>query len=424
MTGAASIAGADWLADENLQRLLTVLSAGGEEARIAGGAVRNALIGKTVSDVDIATTLLPAETIRRGRAAGFKPVPTGIDHGTVTLIAAGRPYEVTTLRADIETDGRRAKVRFGRDWQADADRRDFTINGLYADADGAVVDLVNGAADIETRTLRFIGDPETRIREDYLRILRLFRFFAWYGEGRPDAAALKACARLKEGLDGLSVERVWSELRKLLSAPDPGRALLWMRQTGVLTRILPESEKWGIDAIGALIGAERDLGWPPDAMLRLEAIVPPDAARMKALGERLRMSKAETARLVDWAAAAPVPHATVDIALKQRLYRERGSGIVDRLRLGVVSARGRAVEDMEALAEAGRCNRLLEIAGTWRAPDLPVGASDLKALGVEDGPLLGNLLRQVETTWVESGFAIQRDALLKRAADLVRASSR
>ena len=178
---------ADWLNGPDLQKLLTILSADGEQARVAGGAVRNALLGEPVADVDIATTALPKETMRRAEAAGFKAIPTGIEHGTVTVVAHGKGYEVTTLRADIETDGRRAKVSFGRDWQADAERRDFTINALYAEADGTVVDLVGGIADLKTRRLRFIGDAETRIREDHLRILRFFRFFAWFGDGRPDA---------------------------------------------------------------------------------------------------------------------------------------------------------------------------------------------------------------------------------------------
>jgi tRNA nucleotidyltransferase/poly(A) polymerase len=222
-----TIAGkAPWLNDPGLQTLLKVLSANGEQARIAGGAVRNTLLGEPVADVDIATTNEPRQSIARTEAAGFKVVPTGIDHGTVTVVADGKAYEVTTLRADIETDGRRAKVAFGRDWEADAERRDFTINALYADANGTVIDLVGGLTDLEGRTLRFIGDPEQRIREDYLRILRFFRFFAWYGSGRPDAEGLKACARLKDGLEQLSAERVWSELKKLLSAPDPSRAAL------------------------------------------------------------------------------------------------------------------------------------------------------------------------------------------------------
>ena len=200
MTGTTSIAGlAPWLESYALQRLLAVLSTEGEKARIAGGAVRNALLGQAVSDVDIATTNRPEETIRRAEDAGYKAVPTGAAHGTITVVAQGKPYEVTTLRADIETDGRRAKVVFGRDWRCDAERRDFTINALYAEADGTVVDFVGGLDDLHSRTLRFIGDPETRIREDYLRILRFFRFFAWYGSGRPDAEGLKACARSRKG---------------------------------------------------------------------------------------------------------------------------------------------------------------------------------------------------------------------------------
>uniref|UniRef100_UPI00177DE5EF CCA tRNA nucleotidyltransferase n=1 Tax=Mesorhizobium mediterraneum TaxID=43617 RepID=UPI00177DE5EF len=389
----------------------------GEEARVAGGAVRNALIGQPVADVDIATTTVPDETIRRAEAAGFKAVPTGIEHGTITIVAGGKPFEVTTLRADIETDGRRAKVSFGRDWKADAERRDFTINALYAEADGTIVDLVGGVADIEARRLRFIGDPEARIREDYLRILRFFRFFAWYGDGRPDAEGLKACARLKEGLGQLSVERIWSELKKLLSAPDPSRALLWMRQASVLTSVLPESEKWGIDAIHALTRAEKDLGWTPDPLIRLEAIVPPDAARMKTLAERLRFSVSEAGRLRQWALTAPVEAKTTEAELAKRLYRGDRQGLVDRLRLSLASARARAVEDNDALLEAGGFSRLLAFAGKWKKPDFPLKGADLTTLGASPGPKLGATLKNLENEWIESGFALDRGALLKRAAE-------
>ncbi|RWK41167.1 CCA tRNA nucleotidyltransferase [Mesorhizobium sp.] len=418
MSGRVSLAGkADWLGERHLQRLLAALADGGEEARVAGGAVRNALIGQPVADVDIATTTVPDETIRRAEAAGFKAVPTGIEHGTITIVAGGKPFEVTTLRADIETDGRRAKVSFGRDWKADAERRDFTINALYAEADGTIVDLVGGVADIEARRLRFIGDPEARIREDYLRILRFFRFFAWYGDGRPDAEGLKACARLKEGLGQLSVERVWSELKKLLSAPDPSRALLWMRQAGVLTSVLPESEKWGIDAIHALTRAEKDLGWTPDPLLRLEAIVPPDAARMKTLAERLRFSVSDAGRLRQWALTAPVEPKTTEAELAKRLYRGDRQGIVDRLRLSLASARSRAVENNDALLEAGGLSRLLAFAEKWKKPDFPLKGADLTRLGASPGPKLGATLKNLENEWIESGFALDRDALLKRAAE-------
>ncbi|RWQ30017.1 CCA tRNA nucleotidyltransferase [Mesorhizobium sp.] len=418
MSGRVSLAGkADWLGERHLQRLLAALADGGEEARVAGGAVRNALIGQPVADVDIATTTVPDETIRRAEAAGFKAVPTGIEHGTITIVAGGKPFEVTTLRADIETDGRRAKVSFGRDWKADAERRDFTINALYAEADGTIVDLVGGIADIEARRLRFIGDPEARIREDYLRILRFFRFFAWYGDGRPDAEGLKACARLKEGLGQLSVERVWSELKKLLSAPDPSRALLWMRQAGVLTSVLPESEKWGIDAIHALTRAEKDLGSTPDPLLRLEAIVPPDAARMKTLAERLRFSVSDAGRLRQWALTAPVEPKTTEAGLAKRLYRGDRQGIVDRLRLSLASARARAVEDNDALLEAGGFSRLLAFAEKWKKPGFPLKGADLTRLGASPGPKLGATLKNLENEWIESGFALDRGALLKLAAE-------
>jgi poly(A) polymerase len=418
VSGRVSLAGkADWLGERHLQRLLAALADGGEEARVAGGAVRNALIGQPVADVDIATTTVPDETIRRAEAAGFKAVPTGIEHGTITIVAGGKPFEVTTLRADIETDGRRAKVSFGRDWKADAERRDFTINALYAEADGTIVDLVGGIADIEARRLRFIGDPEARIREDYLRILRFFRFFAWYGDGRPDAEGLKACARLKEGLGQLSVERVWSELKKLLSAPDPSRALLWMRQAGVLTSVLPESEKWGIDAIHALTRAEKDLGWAPDPLLRLEAIVPPDAARMKTLAERLRFSVSDAGRLRQWALTAPVESKTTKAGLAKRLYRGDRQGIVDRLRLSLASARARAVEDNDALLEAGGFSRLLAFAEKWKKPGFPLKGADLTRLGASPGPKLGATLKNLENEWIESGFALDRGALLTRAAE-------
>ncbi|PBB24947.1 MULTISPECIES: CCA tRNA nucleotidyltransferase [unclassified Mesorhizobium] len=414
---SVSIAGrADWLADKHLQRLLAALAEGGEEARVAGGAVRNTLMGQPVADVDIATTCLPQEIIRRAGTEGFKPVPTGIEHGTITVVAGGKPYEITTLRADVETDGRRAKVSFGRDWKLDAERRDFTINALYADADGSIVDLVGGIADIEARRLRFIGDAEARIREDYLRILRFFRFFAWYGEGRPDAEGLKACARLKEGLAQLSAERVWSELKKLLSAPDPSRALLWMRQAGVLTAALPESEKWGIDTIHGLTKAEKDLGWAADPMLRLEAIVPPDAARMKTLAERLRFSTAELDRLRYWALSTAVEPKTTEGELAKRLYRGDRQGVVDRLRLSLAGARVRAVENNDALLEAGGFSRLLAFALKWEKPVFPLKGADLTALGATPGPKLGEILKNLETEWIEAGFAADRGTLLDRAA--------
>ncbi|RUU12524.1 CCA tRNA nucleotidyltransferase [Mesorhizobium sp. USDA-HM6] len=422
MSAGVSLSGrADWLGEKHLQKLLAALKKGGEEARVAGGAVRNALIGQPVADIDIAATTLPEETIRRAEAAGFKTVPTGIEHGTITAIAGGKAYEVTTLRADIETDGRRAKVTFGRDWKLDAERRDFTINALYAEADGTVVDLVGGVADIEARRLRFIGDPEARIREDYLRILRFFRFFAWYGDGRPDAEGLKACARLKDGLGRLSAERVWSELKKLFSAPDPSRALLWMRQAGVLTAVLPESEKWGIDAIHGLVRTEKDLAWAADPLLRLEAVVPPDAARMKTLAERLRFSTGEGVRLRHWALTAPPDSTTIETELAKKLYFGDRDGFLDRLRLALAGARARAVDDNQAMMEAGGFSRLLGFALKWQKPVFPIKGADLTELGASPGPKVGATLKNLEKEWVDSGFSMDRDVLLKRAAKALEA---
>jgi poly(A) polymerase len=411
---------AAWLGDPALQKLLAVLSTSDETARIAGGAVRNAILEKPVADIDVATTNLPAQVIERAEAAGFRAVPTGIEHGTVTVIADGRPFEVTTLRADVETDGRHAKVVFGRDWRADAERRDFTINALYAGADGTVVDLVGGLADLQARTVRFIGDAEMRIREDYLRILRFFRFFAWYGAGRPDADGLKACARLKGGLERLSAERVWAELRKLLSAADPSRALLWMRQASVLTTILPESEKWGIDAIHGLVAAERELHWPADPLLRLAAIVPPDVRRIEAMAARLRMSTAEAERLSQWASATPLAADATELLARQKLYRHYGTGLSDRLKLVLAGARSRAVNDNAALIEAAGFARLLKVAEAWRRPALPVTGKDLIELGMQEGPLLGERLKSLESAWLDSGFQLGRDALLERAAKMDR----
>lgn len=403
---------ASWLNVPSLQQLLAALSEGGEEARVVGGAVRNTLLGEPVGDIDIASTTLPEETKARAESCGFKVVPTGIDHGTVTIVAHGMPYEVTTLRADVETHGRQATVAFGRDWCIDAERRDFTVNALYVRANGDVVDHVGGLADIEARILRFIGDAETRITEDYLRILRFFRFFAWYGKGRPDAAGLKASAKLKSHLQTLSAERVWSELKKLLRAPDPSRALLWMRQSGVLTQILPESEKWGIDAIHALVRSEQDLGWKPDALSRLQAIVPPDAARMAELGKRLRLSNADKSRLEAWALTElPKPELS-QTGLMKLIYGGSRQALIDRIKQALASARAEAENDNQAMMRAGQYSRLLDIAETADIPVFPLSGADLMKLGFEKGPELGKQLKALEAAWLASGFELTKENLL------------
>lgn len=409
-----SVAAEAWFQAEPLTRVMALLNADSAETRVAGGAVRNSLMGLPVADIDLATTLLPAEVIERAEEAGIKSVPTGIDHGTVTLVADGAVFEVTTLRRDVKSHGRHADVAFGNDWQEDANRRDLTINGLYADKSGRVIDLVDGMRDIESGTVRFIGDAAARVEEDHLRILRFFRFFALYGKFRPDADGLRACARAKDRLTTLSAERIWSELKKLLAAPDPGRALLWMRQSGVLTVVLPESEKWGIDAIPNLVETGKALGWKPDALLRLAAIVPPDAERLSALATRLRLSKNEASALDAFARAPAIAETMAGTALDRLLYREGKSGIVTRLRLAVSAARV-DMDAKRALIERSMAfQALLKRAEAFEKPQFPVTGGDLVARGIEAGPALGEKLKELETLWVERNFALTKDELLAR----------
>ena len=409
-----SVSSEAWFADPALVRVLALLNSDGGEARVAGGAVRNSLMGLPVADIDIATTLRPETVVERAKDAGIKAVPTGIEHGTVTLVIEGKPFEVTTLRRDVSTDGRHAEVAFGTDWRMDAERRDLTINALYATDDGTVIDLVNGLPDIESRTVRFIGDAAMRIAEDHLRILRFFRFFALYGAGRPDAEGLKACARAKSSLGKLSAERVWSETKKLLAAPDPGRALLWMRQAGVLTEILPETEKWGIDAIPGLIDAEKAFGWMPEPLLRLAAMVPPDGERLKGLAERLRLSKAEAASLQQWARAPEIAPKLAETAFDRLLYRNGPQGPIARLKLALAGARARGLGDGDALAFAGLCQRLLARAEKWQRPSFPLTGADVLAAGVPAGPRVGAVLGALEEQWVKGNFNDGRAKLLAR----------
>lgn len=414
-----SVADEPWFQDPALQRILALLNDKGAQARVAGGAVRNALMGLPVADVDIATTLPPEQVMERAASAGVKVVPTGIEHGTVTLITEGQPFEVTTLRRDVETDGRRAKVAFGTDWQADAERRDLTINALYADPQGQVIDLVGGLPDIETRTIRFIGDAAQRIAEDYLRILRFFRFFAHYGSGRPDAEGLRAAARAKDKLSTLSAERIWAETKKLLSAADPSRALLWMRQVGVLTAILPETEKWGIDAIHGLVAAEQALAWAPDPLLRLAAILPPDPERLEAMTKRLRLSKAEAGVLLAWAKAPAIPDEVTDVGFDRLLYRHGVQGLLMRLKLALAAARNAAEGDPLAMRKSARLSVLLARAQVYSRPVFPLAGADVTAAGVPPGRRVGEVLKLLEDFWVERNFAPDRAALVARLTEMI-----
>lgn len=390
----------DWLSDPAVVRLFDILEQGDEHARIVGGAVRNHLIGVALkSDVDFAVTTTPEETSARLEAAGIRVVPTGIEHGTILAIIDDIGYEITTLRKDLETDGRRAIVAFGTDFAEDANRRDFTMNALYVDRHGCIYDYVEGLADVETMRVRFIGDAEQRIREDYLRILRFFRFFAWYGQHRPDADGLKASMRLKDGLKTLSAERIWAEIQKLFLAPDPSRALLWMRQVGVLSQLLPESEKWGIDAFPALMRAENEHGWRVDPIVRLMSIVPKRLDSVNDIAARWRLSNADRDRMRAWSnLSAQLPKN--DAVLRALAYRHTKQATVDGL---VVQT---AMQNDPELAE------FAERLETWTVPDMPVKGADLIKQGFEKGPALGAKLKELEEKWIESDFRLEHGELM------------
>ena len=379
-----------WLTAPATRTVMDALEAAGGPgcARFVGGCVRNALIGQPVADVDIATTLAPEETDRAIRAAGLKSVPTGIAHGTVTAVAERTPFEITTLRRDVSTDGRNATVAFTDDWAEDAARRDFRLNALYADAEGRVFDPTGeGVADALAGRIVFVGDPETRILEDFLRILRFFRFHAWYGRGEPDAAALAACRSLASGMTRLSAERVSSELMKLLSAPDPRAAVRAMAEAGVLAQVLPEAE------LTPLFDAAVEQG--ADATARLMMLLPPDEAVVSRATARLRFPNAARDRLAFAARAFPA----VELSMSERqaravLYRHGPQAVSDAIRRRWAEAPDRG--------DAAR--RLLALTEGWRRPSLPVGGRDVARLGVEPGPQTGRLLKAFEEAWVAEDF--------------------
>ncbi|MGR3435627.1 MAG: CCA tRNA nucleotidyltransferase [Shimia sp.] len=362
----------DWARSAASRAVMGALDAAGARAWFVGGCVRNALMGAPVTDLDIATDARPDAVTAAARAAGLKAIPTGVDHGTVTVVAEGTPFEVTTLRRDVETDGRHAVVAFADTIEEDAARRDFTVNALYLAPDGTVVDPTGGLRDLPARRFRFIGDAEARIREDYLRILRFFRFFAWYGDDL-DADGLAACASLSGGLETLSAERITAELRRLLAAPDPAPAVASMAAAGVLHRILP--------------GADPALVAP---LVHVEGAAPPDPIRrLAALGGDtggLRLSKAERRTFEAIRADAPVTERArafvhgADAAMGWALLRQAAGG---------------PPPDAEAIAE-GAAARL-----PVRAPDLP-----------EAGPALGARLRRIEAAWIDSDLTLDRAALL------------
>lgn len=374
-----------------LAAVLSALNGDGEETRIVGGAVRNLLLGEPASDIDLATTALPPETMRRGAAAGFKPVPTGVDYGTVTLVGHGASFEVTTLRRDIETDGRHAKVIFGRDFSQDALRRDFTVNALGLDRDGVVHDVCGGLDDLAARRIRFIGDADARIAEDYLRILRFFRFHARYGEGAPDAAGLAACIAGRGGLDGLSRERVRAEMLKLLVARGAADAVAAMAGGGLLMPVLgcvPRLARF------AAIAGRDDAGevHPAFRLAALAVEIGEDALRLR---ERLRLSNDEFDRISRLAAALEALAGRADepplVALRHLAHTVGADAVAGALVLSNASAGAERHDRTQAL-----------IAGLGRTPPFSPTGRDVTALGVSPGPLVGRVLERARRDWIDA----------------------
>jgi len=401
MTARPLLSDAPWLRSGPAARVLALLNGHGEEARVIGGAVRNALLDLPIGDVDIATTALPDEVIRRARAAGIKSVPTGIEHGTVTLVLDGHPFEITTLREDVETFGRKAKVAFGRDWVRDAQRRDFTMNGLSISADGLVHDHIGGLDDIAARRVRFIGDPDQRIAEDFLRILRFFRIHAAYGAGEPDRAGYLACIRGRGGLATLSAERVRMEMLKLMVADGAVASVTAMGEGGLLLTVLG-----GVAFVGpfaAMIAAERELGLDPDPVRRLGALAVAVTEDARRLALRLRLSKAETKRLDSmghrWWRLSGMDEATA----RRRLYRLGEPRFHDRMMLAWARA-GRA-------ADPAQWREAIALPQRWRAPVFPLKAADFIARGFAQGPALGHLLTLAEDAWLAADFPLEPPAL-------------
>lgn len=374
---------AEWRHRPGLDGLLHALGAAQGQARFVGGAVRDGLLGLAVNDLDIATTLDPHDVVDRLKAAGIKAVPTGIDHGTITAVLSGWPVEITTLRRDVSTDGRRATIAYTDDWREDAARRDFTINALYADPlSREVTDFFGGVADLEARRLRFIGDADARIAEDHLRILRYFRFLARYGGDVVDDAAYVACRAAANSLMALSRERIADELIKLLAVSAPLRALRLMVDGGILRAVLPEVDMAGIDRVEKLMAREKDSGTSASALRRLASLLPPDPATVEQIGARLKLSNKARKRLV--LAVEPGP---ADEAPRALAYRVGMESAIDRLLL-----------DVDRPLSA-----LVSLDG-WTPPTLPISGGALIARGLPPGPDVAKALHEVQKIWVEENF--------------------
>jgi poly(A) polymerase len=414
---AGRLARQDWLEEPETRAVAAALASAGAEVRFVGGCVRDAILDRPIRDIDIATGDPPDRVIRLLQDAGIRAVPTGLNHGTVTAVVGAAHFEVTTLRLDVETDGRRARVEYTDDWRADAARRDFTINALYCDPDGRLFDPFGGLADLRGRRVLFVGDARARIREDVLRLLRFFRFLAYYGNLPADADSLAACRELAHLLPTLSGERVAGEVLRLLGAPDPGPVVALMRAEGILAYILPEAT--GLARLDALVTIE-GLTLGTDPLRRLGALLAPDAAAVTGVARRLRLSGAERARLLRLADPTSRIERTPDARRPRRLLHKLGAdGFRDLTLLAWAEALAGSATPSHRGAAGWRT--LLVAADEWVPLSLPVKGGDVLDLGVTPGPEVGRLLDAVEAWWVEGDFQAGRADALGKLRALVAA---
>ena len=404
MTPAGKLPQQVWMTAPATRAVMSALAAKGGTARVVGGCVRNALLNlRQMAEVDIASADAPATVIELLTAANLKAIPTGIEHGTVTAVALGVSFQITTLRRDVETMGRKAVVAFTDDWAADAARRDFTMNAIYCDADGTLYDPADGLADARAGRVRFVGEPGERIQEDYLRILRFFRIYAHYGHPPADVAALRACRQHAKGLAILSVERVAHELLRLLGASDPATVLTLMAEYEVLQHVLPEATD--IDRLRALVRID---GADPLPLRRLAAVLGLDVAKAERVATRLKLSSRERVRLVA-AASGAFGHEPDAATVRNNLYLYGAEAFTDQAYLRWAESGGRPTDTLFAT--------LIERARTYVRPVFPLTGDDVLALGIERGPRVGELLSLVEKWWMEGGFAAGRDACLAKLTE-------
>jgi len=402
-----------WVTAPATQKVMAALGGEAGEVRFVGGCVRNALLGEDEADVDLATVHAPDKVISLLEAADIKAVPTGIEHGTVTAVADGTPFEVTTLRRDVTTDGRHAEVAFTDDWQADARRRDFTVNALYADVQGQVFDFVSGLDDLRARRVRFIGNADDRIKEDYLRILRFFRMHAWYGKGGLDADGLAAASALKAGLQRLSVERVRDEMIKLFSASDPVPTLRVMAASGILADVLPEQTD--IERFERVVEIESSQLFFADGLRRFGALMQLDEPGMAALAARWKMSHADTERLCAMTDQVTKIVCYLSIREVRRLLYKLDVDVFKDLVVLRWAADPKASNGVQWRA-------LLAMADSWERPTFPLSGREVMAAGVPEGPEVGRVMDEVEEWWIDSDFLEDRFSIIERLKAVVQAT--